>query len=77
MPRASIDYMNDRRALMPASGGAKQSRRVEYAPADDWETTLETAKAHISDFAIWAEVTRQTLVARLAIPQADETEIPF
>jgi hypothetical protein len=32
MPRPTIEYMNARRAAKPASGGAKQSRRVQYAP---------------------------------------------
>ena len=77
MPRASIDYLNARRAILPASGGKTQSRAVKYAP----ETTLDPADQamkYIGDFSLWAEITRQQLVARLAIPQAEpETEIPF
>jgi hypothetical protein len=77
MPRASIDYMNARREHMHArSGGSKQSRRVEYAP-DSQADAADLARNIIGEFSLWAELSRQQLVARLAIPQVDETEIPF
>lgn len=78
MSRASIDYLNARRALKPASGGAVQSRRVEYAP-DDPTDGFEVARNAIGAFSLWAETTRQVQAARLAIPQPIEeyNEIPF
>ena len=36
MPRPSIDYLNARRALKPASGGKVYSRRVKYAPEEEF-----------------------------------------
>ena len=32
MPRPTIDYLNARRALKPASGGKVYSRKAKYAP---------------------------------------------
>jgi hypothetical protein len=77
MPRASIDYMNARRALKPASGGKTQSRAVKYAP-DDHDDGYEIARNVIGAFSLWAETTRQVQAQRLSIPQNEpETDIPF
>lgn len=80
MPRATIDYMNARRALKPASGGARQSRAVTYAPdrdRDSGELAYEAAMTHIMNFSLWAETSRQALVQRLGISQPDDMSIPF
>jgi hypothetical protein len=34
-PRATVEYMNARRALKPASGGKVYPRRAKYAPEED------------------------------------------
>jgi hypothetical protein len=83
MPRASIDYMNARRALKPASGGATQSRTVKYAPDckldphDLLELQIDSAW---SDHRIRAEAMWQQIFERFGyLPAGLEhvDEIPF
>jgi hypothetical protein len=79
MPRPSIEYLNARRAIKAASGGTnyRLRDRAEYAP-DSEADGYDIARNAIGAFSLWAETTRQVLVARLSIPQVEtETEIPF
>jgi hypothetical protein len=62
MPRASIEYMNARRALKPASGGAKQSRAVKYAPDTDRDP-FDAGMSALFEFAIWAQQSRAQYLA--------------
>jgi hypothetical protein len=85
--RASIEYMNARRASKPASGGtnyatetaAETARRLVDERALDREADASViAMAHIGAFSLWAETTRQVLCERLGIPQTETfDEIPF
>jgi hypothetical protein len=70
--------MNARRANAPASGGTNYARRhkVEYAP-DREADAADIARNIIGAFSLWAELTRQQLCDRLAIPQVETDEIPF
>ena len=87
MPRASIEYMNARRASLPASGGTnyaietdrEHDRRIVDERARDREADgFDVARNAIGAFSLWAETTRQVQAARLAIPQVEiETDIPF
>lgn len=84
MSRATVDFMNARRAALPAAGGSFHSEHrylrdaATYAPPDAFENALEAARAQIAAFAIWAEVTRQQQAERLGIPQQELTDdIPF
>lgn len=79
MPRATVDYMNARKAAKAASGGTNYRTRecAEYDP-DYQPDGFELAMAHISAFSMRAETTRQVLVQRLGIPQQESCdEIPF
>lgn len=81
MPRASIEYMNARRACKAASGGTTYSRTVEYSP--DYEPdAFELAQSQINSFAIWAECSRAQYLAANGLTYADaaaagDDTIPF
>ena len=79
--RDMIAYMNARRALKPASGGAKQNHSAKYAPDVENTDGYDIARNAIGAFSLWAETTRQVQAARLAIPQAETMgecdEMPF
>jgi DNA-binding transcriptional regulator YdaS (Cro superfamily) len=47
MPRPTIDYLNARRALKPASGGKVYSREVKYAPEENLSHMDDGLKAAI------------------------------
>lgn len=81
MSKASIEYMNARRALLPASGGATQSRAVKYAPECELEPCerleLETESAW-SDYRIRADAMWQQIFERFGyLPAETVDEIPF
>lgn len=62
MPRPSIDYLNARRAALPASGGARQSRAVKYAPdreLDPLERLELELESSLADCRIRTELMRQ------------------
>lgn len=80
MPRATIDYLNARRALKPASGGANQSRAVKYAPVNELEleeqTELQVDSAW-SDYRIQSEAMWQSIFARFGLEQGYDTGETF
>ncbi len=86
MPRASIDYMNARRANKAASGGSKwrnkkwalryQDDAPQYDPKAE-QDPADAALCLISSFSLWAETSRQIALARLGMAVETETEIPF
>ena len=57
MPRPTIDYLNERRAAKPASGGKDYSRsrnatddRAQFAGLDRWEQAMLEVAAIFADF---------------------------
>ena len=81
MPRATVDYMNARRALMPASGGKTYDRAVEYCPDAELDpitlTELQCDSA-CADMHIAVEAMRYRLFKQFGITQQEESnEIPF
>jgi hypothetical protein len=76
MSRPSIDYMNARRALMPASGGAKQDHSAKYAP-DDNTDGVDIARNAIGAFILWAECERQRYLAAVGLSEPEPDPIPF
>lgn len=88
MPSATIEYMNARKAHKPAGGGtnyavesdAERKRRIVDERARDREADVtEIARNILGEFSLWAELTRQQLVAKYNIPQVEQSfeEIPF
>ena len=82
MPRASIDYLNARRAAKAAAGGTTYDRDCRQAPDRElsaWDAGIAQCRSAFSDFALWAEASRHALVNKLAIPQQGEQfdDIPF
>jgi hypothetical protein len=75
MPRPTIEYLNARRALMPASGGAKQDHSAKYMPDRELDicgrTELECESAW-SDYRIRADVMWQQIFERLGLDQGYE-----
>lgn len=60
MPRPSIEYMNARRALMPASGGRTYLNtrnpvddRTQWESLDSWEKAMTAVDATFADFRSW------------------------
>jgi hypothetical protein len=81
MARASIDYMNARRALLPAGGGKTYSRETEYCPDRDLDlcerTEMQIASAW-SDHRIRQEIMWQQIFERFGYLRAEHVdEIPF
>lgn len=80
MPRASIDYLNRRRALMPASGGKSSAQSVN--PVDERARVAGLdAFTLIAERAYAAIAAQRAIVAefrnRLAAGLTADNEIPF
>lgn len=76
----SIDYLNARKALKPASGGKTYGRAVEYCPdsqLDVCEQTELKVDSLWSDYRIRAEVMWQGIFERLGLNQGYELEESF
>jgi hypothetical protein len=75
MPRASVEHMNARRAGKAASGGATQSRRVEYAPdvwsAADIERRPVSGRLHSIGREIAARIERLDKYGGKAVDMVD------
>lgn len=74
MPRASIEYMNARKAVKAASGGTNYAVETDqerkWRIADERKRDRETERdpadlaiSQINDFAIWAECSRARYLA--------------
>jgi len=77
MPRPSIDYMNARRDLKPASAGRNYitarnpiDDRAQWEGLDSWEKAMTAVDATFADFRSWVHNLPP-------IDQLSETECPF
>ncbi len=81
MPRPTIDYLNARKALLPAGGGKTYSRETEYCPDNQLDLCEQTellVDSLWSDYRIRAEVMWQQIFDRLGMsPDGMELEATF
>ena len=79
MPRPTIEYLNARRECRPAGTGLKPIKARNAA--DDnakGHDAAELAQAVISNFALWAELSRQQLMTRILPPIGEVCDdMPF
>ena len=78
MPRPSIEYMNARRDLKPASGGRDYVKvrnavddRAQWESLDTWEKAMTVVDATFAEFRSWVNN-----LPPIGIPATD-LEIPF
>ena len=77
MPRPSIENMNARRELKPASGGKTYLNvrnpvddKAQWESLDSWGKAMTAVDATFADFRSWVR-------SLPPIDQLNETEIPF
>lgn len=81
--KPTIDYLNARRACLPASGGKTYARTTRFAPDTDldlWERTDAMVESAWSDYRINAEIMWQRIFDRFDLDRDDDNqsnEIPF